>query len=258
MSVLAEICLKKAEHVATMRKERPQVMLESMIAKAEKPRGFIRALKKHPAPAVIAEIKKASPSQGIIRTDFDPAAIAKTYEANGAACISVLTDEPYFQGKDEYLKQVKGACKLPVLRKDFMIDAYQVYESRALGADCILLIMACLTDEQALEFLQIASDLGMDTLIEVHDEAELKRAVNINPMMIGINNRNLKTLAVDIETSHQLGKMIPAHILKVAESGISRPGSIHALQAEGFSAFLIGESLMRHDDIGAGLRALRA
>jgi len=240
-----------------MRKENPIALLQDQIAKAEKPRGFINALRKHSAPAIIAEIKKASPSQGVIRKDFDPAAIAETYEANGAACISVLTDEPHFQGRDEYLAEVKAAAKLPVLRKDFMIDAYQIYESRALGADCVLLIMAALSDEQALEFQDTAIRLGMDVLVEIHDEPELRRALNLAPAMIGINNRDLKTLKVDIQTSHQLGKLIPANILKVAESGISTAENILSLQAVGFGAFLIGESMMRQDDIGAALRKLR-
>lgn len=257
MSVLEEICKRKAEHVAAKRTENPQVLLESLIAKAEKPRGFIKALKNHKAPAIIAEIKKASPSQGVIREDFDPATIAKIYELNGAACISVLTDEPYFHGHDDYLAEVKKASTLPVLRKDFMIDPYQIYESRALGADCILLIMAALSDEQASEMHDMALDLGMDVLVEAHDEPELLRALQFNPAMIGINNRNLKTLHVDIQTSHQLGALIPAGTLKVAESGISDAATIQKLQADGFDAFLIGESLIRQQDIGAALQKLR-
>lgn len=258
MSVLAEICHRKAEHVAARRKQNPLALLQDQIAKAEKPRGFIKALRKHSAPSIIAEIKKASPSQGVIRADFDPAAIAKTYEANGAACISLLTDEPYFQGRDEYLAQVKAASKLPILRKDFMIDNYQIYESRALGADCVLLIMACLTDDQALEFQDTALNLDMDVLVEVHDEPELRRALELNNAMVGINNRDLKTLKVDIQTSHNLGKLIPDNILKVAESGLSTADNIRDLQAAGFDAFLIGESMMRQPDIGAALRNLRA
>ncbi len=258
MSVLAEICHKKAARVAAMRTENPMALLQEKIAAARPPRGFIEALRRSPAPAIIAEIKKASPSQGILRADFDPAAIAKIYEDHGAACISVLTDEPYFQGRDEYLEQARAACALPVLRKDFMIDPYQIYESRALGADCILLIMATLSDDMALEMHTIAAKLGMDVLVEIHDEGELRRALRISPMMIGINNRNLKTLAVDIQVSHELGSMIPAGILKVSESGISTPAAIAALTNEGFDAFLVGESLMRQNNIGAGLRALRS
>lgn len=257
MSILAEICHKKAAHVAIKRKEVPQVLLEEMIKAAEKPRGFINALKKSSAPAIIAEIKKASPSVGVIRADFDPVKIAGTYELNGAACLSILTDEPYFQGRDDYIAEVKKSCTLPVLRKDFMIDPYQIYESRALGADCILLIMAALNNDDALRMNGIAHDLGMDVLVEVHDEAELRAALELAPAMIGINNRNLKTLEVDLQTSHTLSKMIPEGVLKVAESGISTPENIRALQAAGFGAFLVGESLMRQDDIGAVLTKLR-
>lgn len=257
MSVLAEICARKMEHVAAMRAKNPQGLLDDLIARAAKPRGFINALKNHPAPAIIAEIKKASPSRGLIREDFDPAEIARIYESNGAACLSVLTDEPYFQGRDEYLQQAGAASKLPLLRKDFMIDPYQIHESRALGADCILLIMAALSDHQASELYEIARTFGMDVLVEVHDEPELRRALDMNAAMIGINNRNLKTLAVDINTSHQLGKLIPAGTLKVAESGISDPETIRLLRSEGFNAFLVGESLMREKDIGGALEKLR-
>lgn len=256
MSVLQDICEKKRAHVAKMRAQNPQALLDEQIAKAEKPRGFIKALQTRTGPALITEIKKASPSQGIIRSDFNPAEIAKIYEANGAACISVLTDEPYFQGRDEYLKIVKSASKLPLLRKDFMIDPYQIYESRALGADCILMIMAALDDRQALDMHQQAAELGMDVLVEIHDDEELDRALELAPAMIGINNRNLKTLDVDIETSFRLGQKIPANIIKVAESGISKSETIRDLQKAGFDAFLIGESLMRQENIASGLSAL--
>ncbi|MGB4056636.1 MAG: indole-3-glycerol phosphate synthase TrpC, partial [Alphaproteobacteria bacterium] len=245
MSVLKEICDVKIVHVAKKRKELPMALLEAKIKSAEKPRGFISALQRHTPPAIIAEIKKASPSQGVIRADFNPSAIAKSYEENGAACISVLTDEPYFQGSDDYLEQVKTATSLPVLRKDFMIDPYQIYESRALGADCVLLIMAALEDDRALEMHGIAKKLGMDVLIEVHDAEETERALKLSPEMIGINNRNLKTLKVDLETSNRLSTMIPDGILKVAESGISDAATIRDFQDKGFGAFLIGESMMR-------------
>ena len=257
MSILDDICAKKAEHIAARRKEMPQVMLESAIAAAEKPRGFTKALRASHAPAIIAEIKKASPSAGIIRADFDPEKIAEIYEANGAACLSVLTDEPYFQGRDTYIAEVKKASRLPVLRKDFMIDPYQIYESRALGADCVLLIMAALDPEQALHLNEIAQGLGMDVLVEVHDETELRNALKLSPAMIGINNRDLKTLEVDLQISHALAAMIPPGILKVAESGISNNADIWALEASGFGAFLVGESLMRNADIGAALRKLQ-
>jgi indole-3-glycerol phosphate synthase len=260
MSVLAEICAKKAVHVAAMREIKPLSLLAETIARTPKPRGFINTLKNHAAPAIIAEIKKASPSRGIIRENFNPAEIAKIYESAGAACLSVLTDEPYFQGHDAYLQQVRAVTKLPLLRKDFMVDPYQIHESRSLGADCVLLIMAALSDHQACEFYEIAITLGMDVLIEVHDEPELRRALNMDfapdSAMIGINNRNLKTLSVDINTSHHLGKLIPAGLIKVAESGISDPRTIQRLRTEGFNAFLVGESLMREKDIAAALKNL--
>lgn len=255
MSVLNEICDPKREHIAAQKKKISLDVLKEKIATAEKPRGFINALKQKKR-AIIAEVKKASPSIGIIREDFNAVEIARIYEANGAACLSVLTDEPYFQGRDEYLAQIKQAVKIPLLRKDFMLDEYQIYESRALGADCILLIMAALTDSEAATLYKLSETLGMDVLVEIHDDEELTRALKLNPKMIGINNRNLKTLKVDVQTSHRLGAKIPGNILKIAESGISDSSTIHALQTDGFNGFLIGESLMRQPDIGTALTKL--
>ncbi|MCB1651380.1 MAG: indole-3-glycerol phosphate synthase TrpC [Alphaproteobacteria bacterium] len=256
MSVLDEICVRKAEHVAAQKNAVSLDELKAQIKDAEAPRGFIQALRAMDGPSLIAEVKKASPSKGLIRADFDPAVIAKTYEDNGAACISVLTDEPYFQGCDAYLRQVKDVVSLPVLRKDFMLDPYQIYESRALGADCILLIMAALSDDMADELYGLAVDLGMDVLVEVHNAKELERALRLNPAMVGVNNRNLKTLSVDVQTSFDLLPQMPPDVLKVAESGLSNYETVYALEMAGYTAFLVGESLMRQDDIGAAVRGL--
>lgn len=248
-SVLKEICDQKATHIKKQRVRYGIAALEVKIKEQHKPRGFIKTLRKANGPALIAEVKKASPSKGIIREDFDPVDIARTYEKAGADCLSVLTDEPYFQGKDIYLRDVIKTVSLPVLRKDFMIDPYQVIESRALGADCILLIMAALSDSQAAELYQSAQSYGMDVLVEVHDAAELDRAMNLSPAMIGVNNRNLKTLDVDTQTSHDLLPRIPGDILKIAESGLDDSNTIHNLYHSGYNAFLIGESLMREKNI---------
>jgi indole-3-glycerol phosphate synthase len=256
MNVLDEICARKRQHIAAQKQKISLDALKKKALAAVSPRGFIKALKAHTAPSIIAEIKKASPSRGIIRADFDPAAIAQIYEQNGAACISVLTDEPYFQGRDDYLESVTQAVSLPLLRKDFMLEEYQLYESRALGADCILLIMAALSDDEAESLYKLSEELGMDVLVEVHDEEELIRALKLDPPMIGINNRSLKTLKVDIQTSFSLGQKIPGSVLRIAESGLSEPGTIKELQGEGFGGFLIGESLMKQKDIGAALRTL--
>jgi indole-3-glycerol phosphate synthase len=252
MTVLARICSDKLDHINRQRAAVPYSALEKKIADAPPTRGFINALKQK-SPALIAEVKKASPSKGIIRADFDPVKIAKIYEDNGASCLSVLTDEPYFQGKDEYLAKIRETVSLPLLRKDFMLEDYQVLESRAFGADCILLIMAALTDAQAKTLYALATALSMDTLFEVHDEEELERALALNPKMVGVNNRNLKTLDVDLGTGLNLASSIPGGILKVAESGIDSE-TLGTFAAAGYTAFLIGEGLMREDDIGKATR----
>lgn len=254
-TVLDRICADKLVHIERMKAETPLPDLKASLEGLPATRGFINALKRH-TPALIAEVKKASPSKGIIRAGFDPVEIAKTYEANGAACLSVLTDEPYFQGKDEYLVSIREAVNLPLLRKDFMLDAYQVYEARAMGADCILLIMAALNDAIAKDLYDLATALGLDTLFEVHDEEELSRALALKPKMLGVNNRNLKTLDVDLATGLNLALSIPDDILKVAESGIGDYATLESFQSAGYGAFLIGESLMREDDIGEATRKI--
>jgi len=207
-------------------------------------------------PAVIAEIKKASPSQGVLREDFIPADIAQTYSENGAACLSVLTDQQFFQGGVDYLKQARASCPLPVLRKDFMIDAYQIYESRAIGADAVLLIAAVLDDEQMKEFEAIARSLDMAVLVEVHDAGELARALKLKTPLIGVNNRNLKTFEVSLETTLSLMRDVPEDRLLVCESGIHRRDDVLRLAAAGVNAFLVGEAFMRADDPGQALAAL--
>ena len=258
MSVLDEICADKRDHVERKKFERSQADLESFIQEQAPPRAFISALKNNDEQDIklIAEVKKASPSKGIIRADFDPVDIASTYQSNGATCLSVLTDEPYFQGHDDYFTAIRDAVSLPMLRKDFMIDPYQIYESRALGADCILLIMACLSDSQASDLYAISKSLEMDVLVEVHDHEELDRALDLNPDMIGVNNRNLKTLDVDLKTGLDLSEKIPATVLRVAESGIYNHDDVQKFISVGYSAFLIGESLMREDDIATAVKKL--
>jgi len=255
MTVLARICSDKLLHIEAKMAETPLHVLEWKIQYLPPTRGFIDALKQK-SPALIAEVKKASPSKGIIRADFDAVDIAKIYAANGASCLSILTDEPYFQGRDEYLTAIREAVDLPLLRKDFMLSPYQVYEARALGADCILLIMAALTDDQAKELYALATSLSLDTLFEVHDETELERALVLNPKMVGVNNRNLKTLEVDLGTGLNLAMSIPDNILTVAESGIADHETLQSFASAGYNAFLIGESLMREDDIAAATRKI--
>lgn len=253
--VLDKICANKRLHVHIKKSQVSQDELKKCLNDKGTPRGFINALKSK-SPALIAEVKKASPSKGIIREDFDPVEIAKIYQSSGATCLSVLTDEPYFQGHDDYFTAIRAEVDLPMLRKDFMVDEYQIYESRILGADCVLLIMACLSDTQASEFYSLSTSLGMDVLVEVHDEEELHRALKLKPAMMGVNNRNLKTLDVDLQTGLDLAKEMPADILKVAESGLYNNEDITRFQNAGFTAFLVGESLMRQDDIGKAVQEL--
>jgi indole-3-glycerol phosphate synthase len=257
---LREICDVKRGHIARSKANVSESALHDIIKRTQKPRGFKNALesKLHDGKfALIAEIKKASPSKGIIRADFEPATLARAYQAGGAACLSVLTDEPYFQGHDDYLVQARNAVTLPVLRKDFMLDTYQVLEARALGADCILLIMAALDDAQARELEAAAFELGMDVLVEVHDLPELERTKkHLHSTLIGINNRNLKTLKVDISTSETLAKELPPATLGVCESGISTHDDLLRMQRAGLNCFLVGESLMRQSDVTQATKQL--
>jgi indole-3-glycerol phosphate synthase len=258
---LLRITDDKRRHVAERKAARPLGVVEAAARSASEPRGFADRLAGVVAAGrygLIAEIKKASPSKGLIRADFDPVALARAYGEGGAICLSVLTDEPYFQGKDEYLQSARAAVDLPVLRKDFMIDPYQIAESRALGADCVLLIMAALSDGQARELHDAASGWGMDVLVEVHDEVELDRALELPAKLMGINNRNLKTLTVDLAVTERLAPRIPRDRLMVAESGLAGPADLTRLHRVGASIFLIGESLMREADVAAATRRLLA
>ncbi len=260
MNTLETICAEKREHIARQKSRISEQALQEMASEQSLPRGFHQQLKtkaKKRGFALICEIKKASPSKGLIRADFNPSELAKAYEEGGAACLSVLTDIPYFQGDDAYLGQARDVVSLPVLRKDFMLDTYQVTEARALGADCILLIMAALSDAQARELEDAALTLGMDVLIEVHDEAELERALtHMQSRLLGVNNRNLKTLDVNLETGKKLGALIPHDYTNVCESGINTADDIASMRQVGYTSFLIGESLMRQSDVAQATRAL--
>lgn len=258
-NVLAKIMATKHDEVAQGKQQHSVADLQQLINQQPACRGFFQTISRRVAAnqsAVIAEVKKASPSKGIIRADFDPVAIAESYVAGGATCLSVLTDENYFKGSDHYLKQVKQAVDLPVLRKDFMVDEWQIYQSRALGADCVLLIVACLTDQQLQDYHQLASSLGMDVLMEVHDEQEMQRALTTPAKLIGINNRNLKTFETSLETSQRLCGMVDDGRLVVSESGIHVSADIDYLIGQNIRTFLIGESFMRHDDPGLQLQQL--
>ena len=260
-NVLNRICEDKRRWVAAAAAARPLDTVRDEAAKAPAPRGFARALSAKAASGgygLITEIKRASPSKGLIRADFDPPALARAYEAGGATCLSVLTDTPYFQGKDDDLLAARAACALPVLRKDFMVDPYQIVESRALGADCVLLIMAVLDDAQAADMEAVAVELGMDVLIEVHDEAELARALLLASPLIGINNRDLKTLSTDTATTRRLAPRVPPGRLTICESGLYSQADLAEMAAAGARCFLIGESLMRQDDVEGAVRALLA
>jgi indole-3-glycerol phosphate synthase len=257
--ILTEIVAHKQTEVAARRAARPLAELEAALGRVEPPRGFVAALRRAieaGRAGVIAECKKASPSKGVIREDYDPVAIAASYARGGAACLSVLTDERYFQGADAHLVAARASCALPVIRKDFVIDPYQVVEARALGADCILLIVACLSDLQLDELARAASGLGMDVLVEVHDRIELERALRLRTPMVGINNRDLKRFVTDIETTVGLLRDIPSDRLVVSESGIHAPADVAHLRGHGVNAFLVGEAFMRAADPGARLAEL--
>ncbi len=259
MTILDTILAAKRVEVAGAKQRVPPVEMERRAREAPPPRDFagaVRAKLEAGLPAVIAEIKKASPSKGLLRKDFDPAAIARGYEQGGAACLSVLTDAQFFQGAAEHLAAARGACALPVLRKDFVVDAYQVHEARALGADCILLIASCLALTQMQEFEDAARALGMAVLVEVHDAAELERAARLTTPLIGINNRDLRTFATRLETTFDLLSRVPEGRIVVTESGIAAPEDVARMRARGVHAFLVGEALMRAVDPGQALRSL--
>ncbi|MFO1127505.1 MAG: indole-3-glycerol phosphate synthase TrpC [Rhodospirillales bacterium] len=259
--VLGRICGDRRADVAAAKREASEAMLQVAAASQAPPRGFRRALEATiggGGTALIAEIKRASPSKGPIRADADPAMIARAYAAGGATCLSVLTEPRFFRGSNDDLVAARDSVALPVLRKDFILDPWQVLEARAIGADCILLIMAALGDGQARELAATATDLGMDVLVEVHDGAELDRALALKTPLVGINNRNLATLAVDLSTTETLAPLVPADRLVVGESGLSTAADLARLAAVGVRACLVGESLMREPDIGAAVRRLLA
>ncbi|HWA00831.1 MAG TPA: indole-3-glycerol phosphate synthase TrpC [Caulobacterales bacterium] len=257
--VLQKILTYKREEVVMRKAARPHALLEEQARAQELPRGFAAALAApRERPALIAEIKRASPSKGLIREDFDPPSLARAYEAGGAACLSVLTDAPSFQGSSHDLEAARAAVALPVLRKDFMIDPWQIAESRALGADAILIIMAAVDDELALDLAEAAVALGMDVLVECHDEDELERALLLDAPLIGVNNRSLATFETTLDTTERLAQRVPQGRLLVAESGIFTNADVARLQRAGARAFLVGESLMRQHDVAAATRALLA
>ena len=264
MTVLQRILQRKAEELAEREARLPLRELAARAADMPPARGFADAIEARIAagdPAVIAEVKKASPSKGVIRPDFDPAAIARSYEAGGAACLSVLTDADFFQGSDAFLQQARAACALPVLRKDFTIDRYQVVEARVLGADCILLIVAALDDARLADLAAHALALGLDVLLEAHDDGELERALRIPPgngrtPLLGINNRDLRSFEVSLDTSLALRGAVPPGRRLVTESGIATPADVRRLRAAGIDAFLVGEAFMREPDPGEALRRL--
>jgi indole-3-glycerol phosphate synthase len=261
-TILDDILAHKRQEVAA---QKQRVDMDTLVANIsasnDVPRGFMKALQARVAiggTAVIAEVKKASPSMGVIRASFDPVAIAESYAAAGATCLSVLTDEKYFQGSGRYLRLIRAAVGLPLLRKDFIVDEYQIVEARALGADAILLIVAALSDDELAAFTRLAHDLGLDVLVEVHDEAECERALKLPLRVIGVNNRNLHDFSVSLDTTRRIKAMVPPDYLVVSESGIHTRADIDALQADGVSAFLVGGALMQADDPGAALAALLA
>jgi len=255
-NVLDRIVAHKRDEVAEARRARTQEMLTAELGSAPAPRDFLSALRAHAPIGLIAEVKRASPSAGLIRDDFDPVAIAQTYAAHGAACISVLTDEQFFQGSLEDLRRVRAAVDLPILRKDFILDRYQVLEARIAGADCILLIAECLTDAELRDLHDYAGSLGLQTLIELYEPENLDRVLALSPPLLGVNNRNLKTMVTDIEHSLRLRARIPEHVFPVSESGIRRYADVRRLQEAGIRGILVGESLMRASDIGTAVDQL--
>jgi indole-3-glycerol phosphate synthase len=257
--ILDRICAEKRAHIARAKTACPEVALVAALTGAPPTRPFAAALERHLGQGrygLIAEIKKASPSAGLIRPDFDPAALARGYQSGGASCLSVLTDTPFFQGSDDDLRAAHNAAALPVLRKDFILDPYQVIESRRIGADCVLLIMAALSDATARELTAAAAEFGLDVLAEVHDQQELERALLLGSRLIGINNRNLKTLSVDLATTERLAPQVPPDRIVVAESGIRGPDDLDRLASAGARCFLVGEILMREPDVAAAARRL--